>query len=157
MTIRPPLHSTLCLSMIHQLVSTLTIHLSVHTVPWAHQHGCVHNATAKLTCFLLFSNFVLSEMLVADVRLLIESHFESGVYQSIGMGPKSGRLQWLQLCFMSFILLPLDTISLPPSQSLLCKSVSGYKMQVFLWHHTFLSYLPTLECWHIAEKKTLDL
>lgn len=39
----------------------------------------------------------------------------------------------------------------PPSQSLLCKSVSGYKMQVFLWHHTFLSYL--LECWHIAEKK----
>lgn len=115
MTIRPPLHSTLCLSMIHQLVSTLTIHLSVHTVPWAHQHGCVHNATAKLTGFLLFSNFVLSEMLVADVRLLIESHFESGVYQSIGMGLKSGRLQWLQLCFMSFILLPLDTISLPPS------------------------------------------
>lgn len=83
--------------------------------------------------------------------------FWIGVYQSIGMGPKSGRLQWLQLCFMSFILLPLDTISLPPSQSLLCKSVSGYKMQVFLWHHTFLSYLPTLECWHIAEKKTLDL
>lgn len=85
------------------------------TVPRARQHGCVHNATAKWTCFLLFSNFFLSETPVADVRLLIESHFESGVYQSIGMGPKSGRLQWLQLCFMSFILLPLNTISLPHS------------------------------------------
>lgn len=88
MTIRPPLHSTLCLSMIHQLVSTLTIHLSVHTVPWAHQHGCVHNATAKLTCFLLFSNFVLSEMLVADVRLLIESHFESEFTKALVWDPK---------------------------------------------------------------------
>lgn len=57
-----------------------------------------------------------------------------------------------------YVIHPVTTrYHFPPSQSLLCKSVSGYKMQVFLWHHTFLSYLPTLECWHIAEKKTLDL
>lgn len=51
MTIRPPLHSTLCLSMIHQLVSTLTIHLRVHRVPWALQHGCKYNSAAKWAVF----------------------------------------------------------------------------------------------------------
>lgn len=57
MTIRPPLHSTVCLSMIHQLVSILTIHLRVHRVPWARHHGYKYYSTAKWPFFLLFTNY----------------------------------------------------------------------------------------------------
>lgn len=150
MTIRHPLHSILCLSMIHQLVSTLTIHLSVHTVPWAHQHGCVHNATAKWTCFLLFSNFFF----VWNAGGWCETF--NWIPFWIRSLPKHwyGTQKW-QITVAAALFYVIHSVTtqyhFPPSQSLLCKSVSGYKMQVFLWHHTFLSYL--LECWHIAEKK----
>lgn len=39
--------STPCRSMIHQLVSTLSIHLQVYRVPWAHRAACKYNPATE--------------------------------------------------------------------------------------------------------------
>lgn len=147
MTIRPPLHSTLCLSMIHQLVSTLSIHLRVYKVPWAHQHGCKStNLTPKLSLFLLFTNYFLlcSWFCCATFNLnllliLISPKHWTGT-------PVSGYS--LALCHS--ISVHLKHFPLP---SLLCESVSGNKIEVFVFVPILSSVFSSIIYWSVTRSK----
>lgn len=151
MTIRPPLHSTL---PVHDTSISINSH---------HPSECSHSPLGTPTWLRAQCNGKIDVFSAFQQLCFV---WNAGgwceTFNWIAFWIRSlpkhwyGTQKWqiTVAAALLYVIHPVTTrYHFPPSQSLLCKSVSGYKMQVFLWHHTFLSYL--LECWHIAEKKNL--